>query len=155
MGPNEDREQRLHDAKMERLAREEAEKDQLVKDGNRLADALVKSREEVLKLREQIESLGAEKDAMVLQNQELQKNYDAMHKLWEIADREWRNADRLDQEYRKLLKRCFDAISQDGWPDLSRQVLDVLSNTEKPKQEYPQQDPLAVIQPTLKRNGEA
>jgi hypothetical protein len=80
MGPNEDREQRLHDAKMERLAREEAEKDQLVKDGNRLADALVKSREEVLKLREQIESLGAEKDAMVLQIDGVKKIVDTYFK---------------------------------------------------------------------------
>lgn len=46
------------------------ELDRAVKDGNRLADALVKSREEVLQLREQIESLGAEKDKMVLQYRE-------------------------------------------------------------------------------------
>lgn len=27
------------------------------------------------------------------------------------------------RELRKLLRRCFDAISQDGWPDLSLEVL--------------------------------
>lgn len=57
MDENEYREQRLHDAKMARWALEEAEKDQLVKDGNRLADALVKSREEVAQLKLQIELL--------------------------------------------------------------------------------------------------
>lgn len=62
MGQNEDREQRIHDARMDRLAREEADKaklvaelDQAVKDGNRLADALVKSREEVANLKLQID----------------------------------------------------------------------------------------------------
>lgn len=31
------------------------------------------------------------------------------------------------EQYQKLLKRCFDAINQDGWPELSVEVLKAMN----------------------------
>lgn len=46
-----------------------------------------------------------------------------MMEPFEKLHRELKAANRLIERYQKLLRRCFDAISQDGWPDLSLEVL--------------------------------
>lgn len=92
MDANEDREQLLHDAKMERLARE---------------DAVLKNGAEALRL------AISEREALKLQNQELQKQIDDWRRnlMEEVKDR--KEKERLNDELKDALEHAAYSMQTD------------------------------------------